>query len=339
MLPTISVLMSVYNGANYIVESIDSILAQTVTEFEFIIIDDCSVDKTSQILNTYAQQDNRIRIIRNPENKGLTASLNIGLAEAQGKYVARQDADDISLPQRFKKQIQYLEAHPESVLTSSNIGIIDDEGKYRDTLKRAAPPNLVYWYLLFYNHVGGHSSVMFRREAVLEVGGYNTSYRYSQDYDLWTRLLYQGEIAILPETLIHWRTHPSNITGQRFEQQEHLSLLISQREIQRLTDQTYSLELIAALRRFWLEISTERCLYPVRLDPILRQVYRQFKQHNNAEGIGSLVAERYIHHARAISIRQNPLHKLNLWRYAARWHFLALLREWKRYAKSSIGEL
>src|SRR5688572_1551532 len=123
MLPVISVLMSVYNGASYLPESVESILAQTFTDFEFIIIDDCSVDETPQILNTYAQGDSRIRIIRNPENKGLTASLNIGLAEAQGKYVARQDADDISLPQRFEKQIQSLEGNPKSVLASSNIGI------------------------------------------------------------------------------------------------------------------------------------------------------------------------------------------------------------------------
>src|SRR5687768_10604451 len=141
MLPSISVLMSVYNGARYLSQSIESILAQTFSDFEFIIIDDCSSDSTPQILNEYARQDSRIRIIRNSENKGLTASLNIGLTQAQGRYIARQDADDISLPQRFEKQIHYLEAHPETIVVSSNIGIIDNTGQYLDTLKRAAPPN------------------------------------------------------------------------------------------------------------------------------------------------------------------------------------------------------
>ena len=119
--------MSVYNGAKFLGEAIDSILAQTFTEFEFIIIDDASTDDSLKIINSY--KDARIIVVKNTKNHGLTKSLNIGIAKAKGKYVARMDADDISMPKRLEKQFDFMEEHPEFAFCGSKAISINEEGQ------------------------------------------------------------------------------------------------------------------------------------------------------------------------------------------------------------------
>ena len=169
--PKVSVLMSVYNGSQYLRESVESILNQTFTNFEFIIINDCSTDKTGEILTVSANQDNRITLINNEENIGLTRSLNKGLKIAKGEYIARQDADDISLPERLERQVESLDKNPEAVLISCDLDLINAKGDRVGSFRRSCDSNLVAWYLLFYNHLAGHSHVMFRRKSVLNLGG------------------------------------------------------------------------------------------------------------------------------------------------------------------------
>ncbi|HEY9660554.1 MAG TPA: glycosyltransferase, partial [Allocoleopsis sp.] len=127
--PQISVLMAVYNGSRYVAEAIESILNQTFTDFEFLIIEDGSTDNTVQILQDYANRDPRIKLIQNEQNIGLTKSLNKGLKLAQGKYIARQDADDVSLPHRFEQQIAVFAQNPAAVLVSCSLELIDATGK------------------------------------------------------------------------------------------------------------------------------------------------------------------------------------------------------------------
>ncbi len=126
--PRVSVLMSVYNGERFLRDSVESILGQTFTDFEFLILDDGSTDSTCEILEEYANKDARIVLVRNDRNLGLTRSLNKGLRLVRGEYLARQDADDISLPKRLEMQVKFLDAHPEVGVVGSALEIIDENG-------------------------------------------------------------------------------------------------------------------------------------------------------------------------------------------------------------------
>ena len=131
-LPLVSVIMSVYNGEKYLVQAIDSILNQTYQNFEFIIIDDCSTDNSSHILQEYAKKDSRIKIIKKEKNigiKGFIENLNLGISIAEGKYIARMDADDISLPERFQKQVTFLENNPEIFMVGAQIDFINEKNE------------------------------------------------------------------------------------------------------------------------------------------------------------------------------------------------------------------
>jgi glycosyltransferase involved in cell wall biosynthesis len=252
MPPKVTVLMSVFNGAEYLGEAIESILMQTFTDFDFIIIDDGSTDETWETLTEYAERDNRIALFQNQENIGLTRSLNKGLKFAQGSYIARQDADDISRSDRLQKQVACLDEHPEVALVSSNIEFIDSENRTLSRTQKNGDAHLVAWYLLFYNCLGGHSQVMFRREPVMRLGGYADTYRYSQDYELWLRLVNEGDIAILPDVLQQWRDHSENISFKVSTQQEALALAAARLSLRQLTGKEFSLLEVAELKGFWL---------------------------------------------------------------------------------------
>ena len=207
---TCSVLMSVYNGQRYLGTAIDSILAQTFQEFEFIIVDDGSTDNTESLIRAYS--DSRIRLISKP-NTGLADSLNVGLEAAKGTWIARIDADDISEPQRLERQLQRFRTSPELVLLGSNCVIIDQHGS---TMWHPEYPtdhmNLVKQWTR-----GGsafpHASATFRRDYAVECGGYNPRYVTGQDLDLWLNLAQIGTVGSLAEPLMRLRKHDDNITS------------------------------------------------------------------------------------------------------------------------------
>ena len=249
--PQISVLMSVFNGSTYLRESIESILNQTYTDFEFIIINDCSTDNTEKIIEEYSHIDKRIVPLKNQENIGLTKSLNKGLIKARGKYIARQDDDDIALPERLEKESIFLENHKEYILVSCEIEQINTQGKSISISNRSCNSTLIAWHLLFHNHVAGHSQVMFRRKPVINTGGYCDTYRYSQDYRLWCQLIQVGKIAILPEVLQQCRSHESSISSrQRFAQEKYVLYQI-QYNLKTLLGKSISLKEAQDIRIFW----------------------------------------------------------------------------------------
>jgi glycosyltransferase involved in cell wall biosynthesis len=235
--------MSVYNGDRYLKESIESILNQTFTDFEFIIIDDGSSDSSWDILTEYASKDRRVRLFKNEENIGLTQSLNKGLRLAKGEYIARQDADDISLPARFEKQVSYMELHRSVALVSTGVQYIDDKN---NKLATHTPPTdlvMLQWELLFRNPIR-HSTVLWRRELVnSKVGDYNPNFAYSQDYDLWVRISEQLIIDTLPLVLVVMRQHSKSITLTKLNVQDALVNRVAYRKIttyfptKRLTEQ------------------------------------------------------------------------------------------------------
>ena len=195
--PKVSVIMSVYNGEKYLREAIDSILNQTFKDFEFLIINDGSTDSSREIILSY--DDPRIRLIDNKKNIGLTRSLNKGIQLARGEYIARQDADDISLPERFMKQVKYLDGHRNVGLLGCGVAVIDERNAEvkRWEIKRDNQYALI-------NSIA-HGSVMIRAHCLKEVGGYRKELKYVQDKDLWYRLAIKFDVDCFDEYLYNLR--------------------------------------------------------------------------------------------------------------------------------------
>lgn len=208
--PKISVIMSVYNDENYLKESIESILNQEFKDFEFIIVNDKSTDNSLKIINKF--HDKRILIINNKKNLGLTKSLNIALKLAKGKYIARQDADDISLPQRFKKQYSFLEKNPEIALLGTSIYRIDENSNELETVLSFEQPS--FKHMLNWNHFK-HGSVLFRKVLVNEIGGYNELFEYVQDYEFWLRISKRYKVRNLKDPLYKLRIHNASIGSKK----------------------------------------------------------------------------------------------------------------------------
>ena len=227
--PEVSVVMSVYNGERYLRESVESVLAQTFTDFELIVINDGSTDASREILAEFETHDSRLRVI-DQENQGLTRALILGCAEARGRYVARQDADDLSVPIRFATQLPYLQRHPEVALLSCSTRFIGPEGERLWELQspdcnKLATSRLRCLDLDRLQGVNGHGSTMFRRADYLHVGGYRWQFRYAQDLDLWLRLTDLGQLAFVPEVLYLARFTPDCISMRSHGPQVQLARL------------------------------------------------------------------------------------------------------------------
>ena len=208
----ISVIMSVYNGEKYLVQAIDSILNQTYQNFEFIIIEDCSTDNSLDILEEYAKKDSRIKIIKKEKNigiKGFIENLNLGISIAKGKYIARMDQDDVSLPERFQKQVDFLENNPEITLVGAQLNLINEQNKitgeaiaalqHRDIVKRITSQIQLF-----------HPVIMFRKDQNIQ---YREKFIYCEDYDLYLNLITQGKkLANINEKLLHYRILESSIS-------------------------------------------------------------------------------------------------------------------------------
>lgn len=207
--PLVTVLLPTYNCEDYVRESIQSILNQTFGDFELIVIDDASTDRTIQVIEAF--NDARIRLIRKPKNSGYTDSLNYGLGIARGCFIARMDADDISLPTRFEKQVAFLTSHKEVVLCGCwyqeipNNHIAELPSEHED-IKVA----------MLVNNAICHPTVMFRKEFFVNNNlCYNKDFETSEDYELWTRLIAIGKVGNLSEVLLHYRIHEQQVSTHR----------------------------------------------------------------------------------------------------------------------------
>jgi glycosyltransferase involved in cell wall biosynthesis len=208
--PTVSVLMAVYNTQRYVAQAIESILKQTFTDFELILIDDGSTDRSLQILQHYAAQDARIRLTSR-ENRGIPKTRNEMLAQAEGEFIAILDSDDVALPDRLARQVEFLQQRPEVVWVGGAFELIDDRGHL---LIRIALPesNQQIRSLLADGQISFlHPTAMLRRAAAVAVGGYDEELPLAEDLDLWLRLSEVGELANLAETVVQYRLHPNSI--------------------------------------------------------------------------------------------------------------------------------
>lgn len=206
--PRISVIMPAYNAEKYIKEAIDSVLLQTYRDFELIILNDCSKDSTERIIQSY--EDDRIVYLKNEVNMGVAATLNRGLATAKGEYIARMDSDDISLPERFERQVTYLDANPCVAVLGTNSETFDENGPLY-TGWSATDPAQMKVDLLFSCGLA-HPSVMMRREVVCGLGGYDLEFEGMEDYDLWCRVAESYEVTTLADILFRYRVHSGQVT-------------------------------------------------------------------------------------------------------------------------------
>jgi glycosyltransferase involved in cell wall biosynthesis len=207
--------MSVYNDAEYLRESLDSILMQEGVDFEFIVLNDGSTDSSGGILNEYSRKDDRLRVIEQ-KNQGLTRSLILGCRNARGQFIARQDANDISLPGRLARLAGLLETDSRLTLVSSWARYIEPGGAVYQEVKRPSDAEEATRDLL-YRRQGppAHGTVMFRKDAYERVGGYRPEFYYAQDSDLWLRLGHVGLIGYEQEYLYVWRLATEGISASR----------------------------------------------------------------------------------------------------------------------------
>jgi glycosyltransferase involved in cell wall biosynthesis len=212
MNPKISVIMPVYNASSFLRVAIDSILEQTFNDFELLIINDASVDESLQIIQSYS--DERIRVINNHSNEGVISSLNKGLAQAKGEYIARMDADDICMRERFAKQVSYLNDHPKVAVLSTKLVLINEKGEeignwQEDVLTDSAEK--IKNMLPEINCIG-HPTIMMRAKVVSRFG-YNPNLKFSEDWGLWLVLLAENyTIDKLNESLLKYRIHDQSVT-------------------------------------------------------------------------------------------------------------------------------
>lgn len=215
-MPKVSVILPVYNCEQYIFETIQSVLNQTFTDFELLIVDDCSTDKTVAIIKEF--DDDRIQLTLKEKNTGYTDSLNYAISIAKGQYIARMDGDDICVSSRFEKQVAFLDANPNIILCGSAIQIIGTNTVLRHPSNHEAIKVKLCFGTSFY-----HPSVMGRVE-VFQANPYDKKYEPAEDYDLWTRLVFQGELANLEEVLLMYRVHDNQVSNERKTTQESHSL-------------------------------------------------------------------------------------------------------------------
>lgn len=219
--PRISVAMSVYNGERFLAAAIESVLAQSFVDFEFLILDDGSRDASPAIAARYAQRDPRVRLITR-ENRGLVASLNELLNLARAPLVARMDADDVCLPERFARQIAVLDARPDiGVLGTWTEDIDEHDQPYRlDALDHPIDHDQFIAAIDAGAPLLCHPAVMFRRDLVRALGGYHPAFRHCEDLDLWLRLATVTKIANLPERLLRYRHYSQQVSSRHATEQQ-----------------------------------------------------------------------------------------------------------------------
>jgi len=335
-MPKVTVLMPVYNAGRFLREAIDSILAQTFTDFEFLIIDDGSTDGSQSIIRSY--DDSRIKFVQNENNLGVAATLNRGLDLAWGEHIARMDADDISLPRRLEKQIRFMEDKPEVGVSGTWIRLFGDQPRVVDRCPVGA--SVVKAYLLFDNPMS-HPSVIMRHEVMKKFNlHYDPAFSRTEDYDLWSRASQYFSMDNLPEPLVKFRFHNQSITSTTEKEMKEQTKKILQRELNKLDISSTEEELefhhlVGRGRRFisrqdmdraesWLQklqiMNSEASLYDEKaLSKAIGMIW--FRVCSNSTPMGTWIWGKY--RKSVLSNGYNPSHS-NVMRFAVSilWHLM-----------------
>lgn len=243
--PAITVLMTVFNGGRHLAPAVQSILSQSHTDFEFLIVDDASTDGSIETLQTLAAGDSRIRLLLNDRNKGQTACLNQGLREARGKWIARQDADDLSLPGRLAAQWEAVRSCPDLVLLGVNGWIIDEKGACSGLIHAPLHDPGIRWSMPFKNPFI-HTGVMFRAGE----GFYDEEFKICQDWEFWSRLAERGRLANLSDRLVAYRHSEKSLSHVSAERTESESTkIVSRIWLGRFGEELAQSSLLASFRK------------------------------------------------------------------------------------------
>jgi len=237
--PLVSIILPVFNTDMYLTEAIQSILEQSYTNFELLVIDDCSTDTSFKISSTFERSDKRIRAFRQERNLGIVAALNRGIDLAQGEYVARMDADDISMPYRIMRQVEYLEFHQDVGILGGNIQYIDKDGLLIDFPGFLFRGDLtIRWNLLFLNPF--HHPTVMMRKSIIDNNKlrYDAAAKHVEDYELWGRMLKVTQGDNLPDYLIKYRIHQTNIGRKYSDAQRTMAAAVSEKIIRTLLAET-----------------------------------------------------------------------------------------------------
>lgn len=280
--------MSIFNGQPYAAKSVESILNQTFADFEFLIVDDASTDATPGMILEYARCDSRVKLVSNTSNIGLTRSLNRGLELACGQYIARQDADDVSMPTRLSKQVDFLDKHPSIGVLGSQAVVLNSDRQPSYSTIVPVQPEVVRWTLAFENCLA-HSSVMFRRELLDEIEPYSPDFPYAQDYDLWWRASRITGVANLAEPLIHRYKGPGRISSRHVLRQEKLNNRVMLKAISSLLGHGVPMILIEWLRRTVRGESLQSSDEVLAVAQLIRSLYQAYS--NNVPLTNSALME------------------------------------------------
>lgn len=263
--PEISVIMSVYNGEKYLSEAVDSICGQTFQDWELIVINDCSADSTAQILEKYAASDNRIRVYTNEYNLKLPASLNKAIGLARGRYIARMDADDIALPERLEKQLEFMKAHSDVMISSCRYMTLSGTEASSGGGGGRCDFEAVKALLLVTNPIL-HPGVIAKSDVIKKLG-YDETLTCTEDFDIWARAAKSGmAIKIQRDYLMLYRIHGSQITGTTLEKQKKEVLSIQKRHYP---------EIFGVLSRDMLEFYVSGIYFREKINTGLLCVFRR----------------------------------------------------------------
>lgn len=208
-IPLVSIIMPVHNASAFLAKALESVLAQTYTNFELIAVDDGSTDDSLRILKTYASKDQRINIIEHRTKQGVAASLNRGITQARGKYLARMDADDEMVDARLSEQVVFLEKHPECVAVGTFMQEIDEHGKVIGQRRLPIKHNEIY-QMMMYAMGMQHPTIMFNRTLIPANFEWYRTVAYAEDLDMLFRLSGIGSFANIPKYLYRYRIHSAN---------------------------------------------------------------------------------------------------------------------------------
>jgi glycosyltransferase involved in cell wall biosynthesis len=279
--PKVSVVMPAYNAAEYVDEAVRSVLTQTFEDFEFIIINDGSTDDTGCILNQYQKSDGRIRVYH-CEQQGLASALNYGCGLARGQYIARMDADDISLPRRLEKQLEYIGRHPDIGILGSWICTMDKSGSVTGTWCPPTNPKMLKW-THFFGVCVTHPAVLMRREVIKRLGFYQLNSICSIDVDLWLRASAVTEFGNVPEVLLKYRVWPGSMSQSlgRSKRESHVRVLAS--FIKGFLNSDPPIKAVAGLRQMRVGPRIEN-LQQIRLTAnLLQELHEKFIKENRLD--------------------------------------------------------
>lgn len=223
--PLVSVLVATYNSENFIKDNLDSLIAQTYKNIEIVVCDDASSDKTVSIVKRYQEKDERIKIIQNEKNLGITLNMNNGIKNCNGKYIAILDADDWSYPYRIEEQVKIMENNPNVVVCSGYMDICDEELNMKTTREYPLEDQEIRKAIIRYNPIS-HPASIWRASKLLETSLYNNRLPIARDYDLVVRISEFGEYRNIPKSLIKYRVRKGSETGKKTRQTQWYSFYV-----------------------------------------------------------------------------------------------------------------